>query len=89
MTGQPFARRGLVWGALALACCALRLAAQEDASVPRISRVDWPLIDLVVIADSGLGVQVLASPNLASQQGHEQQDIKWISFDPGAVHRWA
>jgi hypothetical protein len=63
--------------------------AQVPGEPPR--RVAWPLIDFVVVGDSTHGVQLLASPNLASQQGRERDRSQSmiITLAPEPTRRWA
>jgi len=59
-----------------------------QATPPLLQRVAWTLADFVVLGDSTHGVQLLASPNLRSEQGRSRVEMTTLSLDPSVVHRW-
>jgi len=63
-------------------------AAAPNAS-PLLQRVAWQLADFVILGDSTYGVQLLASPNLRSEQGRERVATTSLSLDPAVAHHWA
>jgi hypothetical protein len=56
---------------------------------PLLQRVAWKLADFVILGDSAYGVQLLASPNLRSEQGRERVATTSLSLDPAVAHHWA
>jgi hypothetical protein len=60
-------------------------AAQTDAAA---IRVPLPLVDLVIVGDSELGITLLASPNLASRQGYEHSRVDRLALDPDETLAW-
>jgi TonB family protein len=61
--------------------------AQVRADPPM--RVTWPLIDFLVLGDSTHGLQLLASPNLASAQGRLVNQALTITLPPAPTRLWA
>ena len=95
-SAQPLRRKAMrlcVWRASALTLLLFIapqiVGAQVPGEAPR--RVAWPLIDFAIVGDSMHGVHLLASPNLASQQGrdwsHSQSMI--ITLAPEPTRLWA
>src|SRR5262245_55995334 len=68
-----------------IVCC----SAGGAQSSSRFSRVAWTLADFIVLGDTAYGVQLLASPNLKSEQGRGRHMSTSLSVDPGVAHKWA
>ena len=67
---------------------ALTTSAVAQGSSP-LRRVAWSLADFVILGDTTYGVQLLASPNLKSEQGRGRNMTTSLSLDPGIAHHWA
>ena len=67
----------------------LVLASAGSAQTPlRLTRVEAPLFDVVVVADSLYGVQVLASPGLASVSGYQRTIVTRFAIAETALSAW-
>jgi hypothetical protein len=71
---------GLIFGLTTVAF------AQDSAPLQRVA---WKLADFVILGDSIYGVQLLASPNLRSEQGRGGDATTALSVDPAVAHQWA
>ena len=74
---------------LLLAWLVVATSGTAQTTPPLLQRVAWPLADFVVLGDSTHGVQLLASPNLRSEQGRSRVEGTTLSLDPSVVHLWA
>jgi hypothetical protein len=51
-------------------------------------KVQWGLVDFVVMADSSRGVGLYMAPSLSSEQGDKHASLSYIAFDPIYVRQW-
>ncbi len=74
---------------LLLASAIVALASAASAQTPpRLTRVLAPLFDVVVVADSLYGVEVLASPGLASVSGHQRTIVNRFAIAESELAAW-
>lgn len=79
----------MVASRLVLLTLALSGSAVAQRPVGPPLHVAWPLIDFLVLGDSGHGVQLLAAPNLQTQQGRDQLQFVSIMLSPASTRLWS
>ena len=96
MNGPPYRRRpsatlSIAFRRATLAVFLLVVPHVSDAQVRTgpPARVSWPLIDFLVLGDSTHGLQLLASPSLASMQGRLVNQALTITLQPLPTRVWA
>lgn len=75
----------------ALVCCLAVLlspvAAQAQGAVPDLRQVRWPLVDIVMVPDSG-GLWLIAGPNPGTQQWESGSHLVDLRVDPVLALQW-